>query len=291
MQNLQDYTSLGDFLNWGITKAGTFGDVPGVEKLDENGVPMIAYGGKYYYNPVTVSQFSLTEYGMYLRGTSPNLSRFWAGVNKLLELQRADGSFPYEFDFPYYLNARYFHAPWTSGMAQGQALSVLARAWALTKDPGYVEAGNRAFAFLAKSVTDGGDTDDLRVLDPSLSSVIVAEEYPSEPPGVVLNGFMFAMLGVYDWARVDSPKANRIQAEQYFQRCLHTLDHVLPYYEVGGLSAYDLGHLTYHRTPLVRAYYHAVHIYELHALYSITQDPILRKYELLWSAEVAGKAP
>ena len=133
-ENLQEYTASGDYLNWGVTERGGFGDVPGVMKLDETGVPMVAYDGA-YYNPVTISQFSLSEYGMFLRGTEPDLSKFWAGVNKLLELQRDDGSFPYVFDFPYYLNTNYFRAPWTSGMAQGQALSVLARALAFEEGP------------------------------------------------------------------------------------------------------------------------------------------------------------
>jgi len=285
--NLQDYTASGDYLNWGLTERGGFGDVPGVMKLDETGVPMVMYDGEYYYNPVTISQFSLSEYGMFLRGSEPDLSKFWAGVNKLLELQREDGSFPYVFDFPYYLNTNYFRAPWTSGMAQGQALSVLARAWHLRRDPRYIAAGNKAFDFLSKTVSNGGDTDDLSSLDPSLSSEIIIEEYPAEPPGFTLNGFMFAMLGVYDWAQVDANLAKRNAASFYFSEYVQTLDHILPYYDLGGFSAYDLGHITYHREPLLYAYYHAIHIYELHALYSITNDPVLKKYEMLWRSDVS----
>jgi hypothetical protein len=285
-QNLQEYSTLGDFLNWGLTDQHQYRDIPGVMKLDENGVPMVAYDGKFYYNPVTVAQFSLTQYGMFLRGITPDLAKFWAGVNKILELQNADGSFPYDFDFWYYLNPDYFHAPWTSAMAQGQCLSVLARAWQLAGDRKYIEAGNRSFDFLRKRVIDGGDSDDLSSLDPSLSSYIFAEEYPAVPSSYTLNGFMFAVLGVYDWSQISPKSSYQRLAQVYFTQFVRTLDRILQYYEVGGWSAYDLGHITYHHSPLMFSNYHAIHIYELHALYSITNDSVLKDYEMLWRSYV-----
>ena len=285
-QNLQDYSPTGDFLNWGLTDQHQYRDIPGRMKLDENGVPMVAYDGTFYYNPVTVAQFALAQHGMFVRGMSSDLTQFWAGVNKILELQNADGSFRNEFDFWYYLNPNYFHAPWTSGMYQGQCLSVLARAWQLTDDGTFLEAGNRAFDFLRMKVIDGGDTDDLSSLDPSLSSYVYAEEYPVVPSSYTLNGFMFAMLGVYDWSQVSPKGLYQRAATVYFSRCVRTLSHILPYYEVGGWSAYDLGHITYHHSPHMFSNYHAIHIYELHALYSITGNAVLKDYEMLWRSYV-----
>jgi hypothetical protein len=281
--NLQDYSSSGDYLNLSLTDF--WRDIPGVERLDATGVPMINYDGTFYYNPVTVAEFALSQHGKFLRGIEPDLTRFWAGVARLLELQEADGSFQYVFDFPYYLNAGYFHAPWTSGMAQGMALSVFYRAWKLTGDSTYIAAGDRAFNFLIKPVSAGGVTQDLRFLDPSLSRWIIVDEYPALPSAYTLNGFMFALLGVYDWSNLN-PLGQSAVAQVYFARYLATLDRILPYYDVGGFSAYDLGHIVYSSQPNLDPDYHATHIYLLHALGSVTQDPVLAQYEDLWRSYV-----
>lgn len=281
--NLQDYSTSGDYLNYGITDS--FRNVPGVEQLDANGVPMNNLNGTFYYNPTVVAEFSCSKYGRWLRKFDPDLTLFWAGINKLLELQSPDGSFRYPVDFPYYLNDKFFRSGWTSGLAQGMALSALARAYLLSGDSKYLDAGNRAFLFLSKDVSAGGDTQNLRFLDPTLSAEIMADEYPAEPSAYTLNGYMYAMLGVYDWSQIiESGMA--AAAGWYFHRLLTTLRQLLPYYDVGGFSAYDLGHIIYNHKPDLAPDYHEVHIYLLHALHSVTNDPILAKYEAKWAADV-----
>ena len=281
--NLQNYTSSGDYLNLSLTDF--WRDIPGFEKLDANGVPMINYNGTFYYNPETVAEFALSEHGKFLRGIEPDLKKFWAGVNKLVELMQPDGSLPYSFNFTYYLNDKFFTAPWTSGMAEGMALSVFCRAWQLTGDAKYLTIGNTIFGFLIKDVSAGGDTQNMRFLDPSLSGRIMADEYPTEPSAYTLNGLMFAMLGVYDWSNL-IVSGRAAEAGFYFARCLGTLEHILPYYDAGGWSIYDLGHIIYKHSPTLFPEYHALHIYLLHALNSITQDPVLAKYEALWRTYV-----
>jgi hypothetical protein len=275
--NLQDYTANGDYLNFSLTDF--WRNIPNVEQLDAQGVPMFFYNGQFFYNPVTVAEFSLSEHGKWLRGIEPDLSKFWAGVAKLQSMQSPDGGFRFSFDFPYYLNANFFHAPWTSALAQGEALSVFERAWELTGDGQYLAAGNLSLQFLI------GNARDLHFLDSSLSSRVWFDEYPSDPSAYTLNGFMFVMLGLYDWSQV-IPSGNAPLAQTYFSRSVETLDHMLPYYDVGGFSAYDLGHIIYHQPPHLDPGYHQFHIDLLHALHSITQDATLEKYELLWSSYV-----
>ena len=276
---LQDYSSSGDYLNWSLN---FWGNLPGVEQLDANGVPMIFYNGSYFYNPLTVSLYCLSEHGKFLKGIEPDLSKFWAGVDKLLELQQPDGSFQYTFEW-FYLQP--FHPPWTSGMAQAVSLSVFTRAWNLSRDAKYLTAGDRAFNFMSIPVSSGGDTQDFHFLDPSL----VHRTFPDEMPmlsqsGYILNGFMYSMLGLYDWSSVPSSTASA--AGQSFLRCVDTLDRILLYYDLGGFTAYDMRHVVLKMPPNVSGSYHAVHIELLHALGSITSDPTLAKYEMLWRSYV-----
>src|SRR5262249_14029380 len=234
--NLQNYSTAGDYLNFSITD--DFRNIPGVEQLDANGVPMVNYNGTFFYNPSLVAEFANSKHGRWLRGFDPDLSKFWAGINKLLELQSPDGSFRYLFDFPYYLNDKFFRPNWTSGLAQGEALSALARAYLVSGDPKYLDAGDRAFIFLSTTVSNGGDTQNLRFLDPSLSREFIADEYPAEPSAYTLNGYMHALLGAYDWWQIQDGEMSQ-RAGIYFRRSVRTLDQLLPYYDVNGFSAYD----------------------------------------------------
>lgn len=75
-------------------------------------------------------------------------------------------------------------------------------------------------------------------------------------------------------------------AKKYFSEGIKTLEHILPYFDLNGFTAYDLGHITYQKAPHVGIPYHAVHIYLLHALYSVTQNPWFRYCEFVWSSYV-----
>ena len=47
-------------------------------------------------------------------------------------------------------------APWYSGLAQGQGISVLVRAHKESGDAAYLDAANRAFASFQKPIANGG---------------------------------------------------------------------------------------------------------------------------------------
>lgn len=279
-RNLQNYSVSGDYVNLGVTDQ--WRETSRI-RFDENGVPQVMYGDTFYYNPVTTAEFALSMHGRFLKGLEPDLSKFWAGVARLQNLQGPDGALRYGFEFPYYLTGQSFQPGWVSGMAQGMALSVYARAYLLTGDKKYIAAGNAVLKFMLSSVSSGGTTIDLRYLDASLSRSVMYDEYPWLPSGYTLNGFMFAMLGVYDWMQM--PAVGNT-AQDSFSLALHTLRNVLPYYEIGGFSAYDMGHLTYGRSPHIGISYHAVHVYLLHALASITRDETLMLYEKKFAEQV-----
>jgi heparosan-N-sulfate-glucuronate 5-epimerase len=282
-QNLLDYQPLGSFLHFEDTADFS----KPIFRPDSQGIPQVKYGDNFYYNPVTVAQYALYLYGKYLRNEAV-FSEFKGAVDKLLSMQDENGAFRFPFSWHYYLTGKNFKPGWVSGMAQGQALSVLARAYAQTKDAHYLDAGNKAFKFLLTPVNAGGVMDTLADLNPALDQNIIFEEYPAKPAPFTLNGFMFTLLGCYDWWQLNPGSTGGIFniAAASFVAGLNTLDIILHYYDIGGFATYDLGYITYHTSPNLDLFYFAVDIYLLHALYSISGDQTLKQYELLWASYV-----
>lgn len=279
----QTYDALGDYLNYGLIVHHRESDTL---RFDENGVPMLKYDGSFHYNPVTVAEYALSEYGRYLLGES-SAAGLLAGADALAAVQDQRGALPYSFSWRHYLESRPYKPGWTSAMAQGLALSVYYRAYSVTGDPRYIEAGNAALSYLNTSVEEGGVRDTLDALDAQLDSHVIFEEYVTDPAVYTLNGFMFTMLGLYDWSATSGVSAEL--ARELFFGSMQTLAAILPFYEIGGFSAYDLGHITHDvSSPHIGVSYHAVHIGLLHALGSITGDSCLAGVEEAWIRHVSS---
>ena len=108
-------------------------------------------------------------------------------------------------------------------------------------------------------------------------------------PFYTLNGFVFTLLGIYDWSTIDPEAAGESAATagRFFDCGLASVLYTLPYYDVNGMSAYDLGHVLAERPANVQAEYHAIHIQLLNALYSIEPLPGLAEWRDAWMADVA----
>ena len=97
----------------------------------------------------------------------------------------------HHFDFEYRDTLK---APWYSALAQGQGLSLRVRAHKETNDPTYLDTGRRAFEAFLLPVDKGGVTWEWPAGD------IWFEEYLLDPPTHILNGFIWALWGVYDYS-------------------------------------------------------------------------------------------
>ena len=281
---LADYAAGNDFLNLSIL---AWADGPTI-RLDPQGLPQVLQDGVLYYNPVTLSQYALTMHGRWTRGDVAARTSFFVAADMLLTMEDADGAFRYPFPFAYYLSGETFPPGWVSSMAQGHALSVFSRAYLESADPTYATAGERALAFLRLPVAQGGTLDTLASLDPSLARRPILEEYVATPSSYTLNGYMFTLLGLYDWSQMApgvAPSASTAKA--MFRANIDTLVPLLPYYDLGGFTAYDLGYLTWGAAPHIGVSYHAWHIALLHALHAVTGRVELRDWESRWSSYVA----
>ncbi|MFI4984405.1 MAG: D-glucuronyl C5-epimerase family protein [Solirubrobacterales bacterium] len=84
--------------------------------------------------------------------------------------------------------------PWTSGLSQGTAVQVLARAWSRFKEPAYLTAAQQALGIFQRPPPLG-----VRV---RTSAGANYTEYTYAPSDRILNGFIQALVGLYDYASI-----------------------------------------------------------------------------------------
>lgn len=263
-------------------------------KLDEFGFPMIQYEGGYFYNPVSFSQFSLSMYTDYLNSENEDEKNklridYIKCADFLIDLQEDDGAFRYPFEWYNYNSGETYPEGWVSSMAQGQVLSVYARAYFLTKDNKYIENGNKVFNFMIKHKDQGGTLTTLEDIDPRYKDYIFFEEYISTPDSYTLNGYIFSLFGIYDWAQLNTDFPNLeigFSPAYYFQEGVESLKLVLPLFDIDGFSTYDLGHIVYKNNGHIVPSYHSIHIIQLANLYTITGEKIFYDYQKLWTSYV-----
>jgi len=181
-----------------------------------------------------------------------------------LKIRSSDfGVWEYNFDFKRY-NCK---SPWISAMAQGQGISVLVRAYILTGKEKYLKTANKALRAFSISVDEGG------VLSYGENDYVFYEEYACPKSSKVLNGFIFSLFGLYDYyiATYDST------AFTLFYEGIESLKN--------NLCRYDSGDWTYYDCLGLKASlsYHKLHIEQLKALYSITNDEFFMYYAKKWS--------
>ncbi|HET9620508.1 MAG TPA: D-glucuronyl C5-epimerase family protein [Kofleriaceae bacterium] len=164
--------------------------------------------------------------------------------------------------------------PWLNAMVQGWAGAVLARAFQITGDAAFDRAARRAVGPCFVAIDDGG------VCDVERNGRVFFEKYAL--PGQVrhvLNGFMAALLGLWDVARATGDR----DAHAAFAEGVASLDDaVLATYDNGHTSLYDQ-RADRRATPSC-VFYTWVHARQLAALSRITGEPRLRAWAARWRA-------
>ncbi len=246
---------------------------------DPAGVPMTAYHGIPEYNPVQVGQWGLAQYQAWLETGSPTArAKFLAMSDWMVADQLQDGRWLYRFRFGTQPD------PWWSGMAQGEGMSLLLRAYQATGHAAYLGAATKALSTMTRTAAEGGVVD---IVDGSLW----IEEYMAPYSVQTLNGMLFAIEGVREYALVTGdPTAKRITDE-----ALRTVATWLPRFDAGDWSYYNLSPTTAggKSTPgeLATFHYHLVQLGELRHFYLITGDPAFLTYIERWARDAAHPIP
>ena len=222
--------------------------------LDEYGVPFNAAIKKYpaTYHPTTIAQYGLANWNKYLSTEDQKykeafiLQARWLIAHMVPHIHNTS-VWPIPFAAPNY----YAPTQWLSAMTQGNVISVLTRAYQVTNEHIYLEIASRAARIFEFDIRDGGVSSFMKESD------IFFEEVAVYPAAHILNGYFFALFGLYDYVNI----CPNTVISSLIHRSLTTLDGLLEKYDTGYWSRYDL----LFKKPATR-FYHALHITMLEAL-------------------------
>jgi len=237
---------------------------------DAKGVVLASYGGGLgqQYNPTTIAQIALAYYGRWLSDTDPDKAAadrksFLAQTDWLIAHQSADGRWLYSFEWGSQ------QVPWWSAIAEGQGMSALLRAYAMTGDPAALAAVIRARGTFDRDLGDDGIAAPVTV---GGTTYIVYQEYlPGYEPNV-LNGWIFSLIGLYETETYlgDSGAYEDLWSSD---RGFVALKALLPYYDTGAWSRYYVER--FGKSPsggLDTTAYHILVIAQLRYLATISGD-------------------
>ena len=241
-------------------------ELPGTPLLDGSGVPLHDYGGYAQYNPVQISQYGLAHHERWLRtGDDSDRDVYLRMANWLVDNQQSSGLWLYTFAFGTQ------PVPWWSSMAQGQAMSLLARAWQETGDARYRDAGALALATMRRAQTANG------VAQWDRGSYWL-EEYMPPYSRHTFNGFVFSIEGLREW-NLATGDAN---AAAWAAEALRTASSWLPRFDTGEWSRYNSAPGT-----IASLKYHVIQVMQLRYLAQLTRDPVFAATAIRWATYAA----
>ena len=248
--------------------------LPGTPLLDGQGIPMTVYAGKAQYNPVQVSQFGLARFERWLwTGDDTDRETFLRMADWLVATQKPTGLWHYTFAYggqP---------VPWWSGMAQGQAVSLLVRALQETGSAAYRDAAALAVPTMRRTIANAGAAT-------FEGGRYWIQEYIPPYSRDTLNGFMFSIVGLDEWIAVSGDAT----AAGWRREALATLVGWLPRFDTGHWSYYNLspspGSTLSGQPSSIK--YHVIHVVQLRHLAMATRDPVLRTFASRWATYAAN---
>ena len=241
---------------------------------DSEGIPMLDYRGDVglQYNPIAIAQYSLGNFNLFARThDAQRREKFLRAADWLvanLEMNPlGTWVWNHHFDWEYRSPLK---APWYSALAQGQALSALVRAHSVTGDERYLGAATTGFEAFVKPISEGG------VAYTDLDGYYWLEETIVEPPTHILNGFLWAAWGLYDYhLHTGDPVARDL-----FDRSERTLAAKLYLFDAGYWSLYEQSGTRLQM--LTSPFYHRLHIVQLEVMGRLTGNQVFFDMGARW---------
>jgi heparosan-N-sulfate-glucuronate 5-epimerase len=244
--------------------------------MDANGVPLFSLESGSFHNPISIAQYALANMTAFRRGDAARGPVARAQLDWLVNAQCRNGEWAgcwvVEHDDPKY---RWLRSPWSSALTSGNAMSALLRGWQLFDDDTFGDAGRLAY--------EGLHADREQKLYEDSGTELWYEEYPGDPPVHVLNGHIYCLLGVADYARATGDHA----AEERWRRAAATALSRLPEFDLGYWSAYDL---RWHE-PATLHYQKNIHVPQLRILAALTGEHefsvVADRWERYWNSRLS----
>lgn len=247
--------------------AGYFNDLTGkthwTGSTDDEEIPVnILVDGRKIYFATTIVQKALGHWDKWLlEGQETDKKEFLKLNRWLLSRQDENG------DGRFGVNWTCLFLPLIQLMTQGECISAFVRAWMLTEDDAYAEGARRALTLMCKPIEKGGSAI-------YVGKDIFLEEVPHDRRVSILNGWIFALFGLYDFWLAFGDK----QTYEVFKQSLDTLLTHLGEYDAGYWSYYDV------EKRLASPFYHDLHIHQLKALAMVENSSRLTQILGRWEA-------
>jgi len=253
-----------------------------IKQFDQNGIPInqtyidVTDKDNVYF-PITIGQMGLAVFHTYLKNNSVvDKDRFLQFVNWFYNHHHSDKHLGVrwltEVPLPQYHNP----GPWQSAFAQGRGISILLRGFQITGEKKFAAMAEKALVPFAKPVSEGGVT-------AYTQWGPFYEEYTAEVPTLVLNGMIFSLCGIYDFVRV-FPEND--QAQKLFSDGIQTLKNILPEYDLGYWSRYNLCKAQwYPEVDPATVGYQKLHVLQFNMLHQLTGESIFKTYAELFQKQ------
>jgi hypothetical protein len=243
--------------------------------MDKLGIPLWRTNSEpYFYHPIVIAQYALGIYEHYLQSgfKDENLkNKFLAQVDWFKD-NFTDINCGKVWNILYDIPLYKIKKPWYSALSQGEAVSVLTRAYLITKDENLISLCEDAINPFTTTVKEGG-------LINYFNEIPIYEEYPSSYRTVaVLNGFMFSLFGLYDLLLLTNSK----KAESLFNVGVDSLKKLLPFYDTGYWARYYL--FDYPQEYVASFTYISLMYEQLKVMYYLTGEEILKEYSDRWKS-------
>ena len=229
--------------------------------LDSDEMPKLNLAeGKFTYFPVAIFQYGLGCYDLFLSTKEKRYERkFLQCVDWTLAHQDKKGRWN---NFSHYCPKTPYGA-----MAQGEATSLLVRAFIHTGKNEYLDAAKKAIDFMLLPLKEGGTTkyegDDAFLMEYTFKNV-------------VMNGFIFSWWGLYDYVEATHDEGKYKQA---LDNTLKSFVKILPKFKCGYWSMYSLDGL------IASPFYHNLHIAQMQAMYQLTGEQVFDDYAKRWARQ------
>lgn len=223
-------------------------------------------------NPVSIVQLGL---GALQHGDRRLLPLVGGVVDWVLARADSAGLLAYRFPMPHTYP---LDAPWASSLAQAEAASLLVRASEALGRRDLLAAAGRIAAPL---------------LDPASGLVAstregpVLQEYPTDPPAHVLNGWIASLFGLYDVSRAGAGDAGAAE-DAFAAGAAAVAARIGMYRTAPGWSLYDL--YPHPVANVASRFYHRLHVGHLRALDAIAPDPRLAAAAGEWERALSSVA-
>lgn len=240
--------------------------------FDEKGIPYYKYSFGEYYNITFICHYALYNYQLYLKYKDKKKIKYFMHVaNWIIRNGKETKD---NFTFPYLFKWKNISPPWISALGQGRILSVLSRAYEISRDEKFLLIARKALTPYKLLVNNGG------IKSKFPDGNIAFEEYPTNRPKIVLNGFITALVGLYDLSNI----AEDSEAAKMFAEGIESLGKNLYRYDCGFWSKYSLSKPIH----ISSTKYHNYHIMQLWSLYEMTGNNVFKQYSVKWDNYYKG---